>query len=244
MSRPSLAWHINWPLTLTALALMPVLVSLGFWQLQRAEEKAVQQQLFEQRRSAPPVALQSVEEGAVDYTRVQVRGCFDNGRTFLLDNRVQNGRVGFEVISPLQTDAQAPLLLVNRGWIAGDPSRRQLPAIPAVEGEVMLVGHLYHDSAGFQLAEESDEKRWPRLLQGVQFETMAQLLDGAVFPFTLRLDPGQRGALQPEWVQVNMKPEQHVGYAVQWFGLAVTLAVAWLLASSNLWRWLRGGAAR
>lgn len=241
MSRPPFSWHMRWSLTLFALALLPVLISLGFWQLGRATEKELLQQQFDAQRAAPAVPIGQLTGAAADYTRLLATGHFDNEHSFLLDNRVLDGHVGFEVITPLAIGNEPRRLLVNRGWIAGDISRRQLPVIPDVEGTVTLAGHLYRDSEGFLLSEEQPEAAtWPLMLQGLKFDAVPHLLGEPVFDFTLRLDPGQPGALQPRWSVVNMDPAHHVGYAVQWFSLAAVLVIAWLLASSNLWQWLRG----
>jgi len=43
--------------TLLALALIPSFVALGWWQLQRAEEKRVLQTEYDRRASAPPVRI-------------------------------------------------------------------------------------------------------------------------------------------------------------------------------------------
>lgn len=240
MKRPTFSWHLHWPLTLLALALLPVLLAFGFWQLQRADEKRVAQAAFDVRSSAPPSSLSQLDGQAPDYTRLRARGHFDNAHSFLLDNRVLDGRVGFEVITPLQLEGEARRLLVNRGWIEGDSARRVLPAVPPVAGDVELEGYLYRDAEGFRLGADAAASGWPHVVQGVRFEAMAQLLGAPLFGFTLRLDVGQPGALRPHWPIVNLAPEQHIGYAVQWFAMSATLVLAWLLANSNLWQWLRG----
>lgn len=245
--RMRLSWKIHWPTTLFALALLPLFLGLGRWQLQRADEKAVAQVAFEQRESAAPKALAELPAQPEAYTRVAVSGHYDNAHSFLLDNRILHGRFGYEVITPfvLQQTVQgvrqqARRLLVNRGWIEGDPARVQRPVVTAVEGEVQLSGYVYRDSARVTLVGNGDEQQWPRVIQNLQTDDLQQRLGAPVYPFILRLDNGAPGAFRAEWQIVSMSPERHVAYAVQWFAMAFTLAVVWVFISSNLWQLIRG----
>ncbi len=45
------------------------------------------------------------------------------------------------------------------------------------------------------------------------------------------LDEGQPDGFVRDWRPPGMTPEKHVGYAIQWFGLATTVAVTWLVLS-------------
>ena len=243
MSRSAFAWHLNRPLTAVALLLFPLLLGLGFWQLSRAEEKRVAQHAFAQLRAAAPLSLTQLPPQPADYTNLRVRGEFDNAHTLLIDNRVMRGHFGYEVVSPLQLAGGEHWLLVNRGWIAADPARRSLPAVPPLHGEVALRGHLYRDQAGFELAGESAGAAWPRVVSHLDFEQLAATLQQPLLPYSLRLDADSPGALAVDWQVVNLGPAQHIGYAVQWFSMAAALVLAWLFASSNLWQVMRGAAA-
>ena len=64
---------------------------------------------------------------------------------------------------------------------------------------------------------------------------------GEVFPYVLRLDRESPAALTVDWRVVNVQPDKHTGYAVQWFAMAAVLAVFYILRSSNLWQLLAAG---
>lgn len=243
MPRSAFIWHINWPLTVTTLLLFPLLLSLGFWQLSRADEKQTAQRAFDQLRAAQPLALAQLSAQPENYTNLRVRGVIDNSRTLLIDNRIMQGRFGYEVVSPLRVVDSEQWLLINRGWIAADPARRTLPAVPPVDGEIELRGHLYRDQAGFELAGAQQAQGWPRVVPHLDFAANGAALQVELQPFSLRVDADSPGALTVDWRVVNLGPEQHVGYAVQWFAMAAALLLAWLLASSNLWQLMRGAAA-
>jgi surfeit locus 1 family protein len=82
------------------LALLPCLLWLGVWQLHRADEKRALQMQFDAQRNAEPIDAAQLSAEPVAYTRAQLRGEFDNAHSFLLDNRVLHGRVGYEVLTP------------------------------------------------------------------------------------------------------------------------------------------------
>jgi len=147
----------EWRLTLFAMVMIPFMVSLGFWQLQRADEKAAMAAAFEARqvqRPAPLSELWDMPAGSMGYLPVQLSGTFLQEQYFLLDNRMHSGQFGYEVLGILRTESGAAVL-VNRGWLAGDPSRRELPQVPQVPGRVALTGYVYvAPGAPYLLAEQ------------------------------------------------------------------------------------------
>lgn len=242
MPRSAFTWHINRLLTVVTLLLFPLLLTLGFWQLSRADEKQIAQRDFVELRAAGAVTLSELPRAPANYTNLQVRGVIDNGRTLLIDNRIMQGRFGYEVVSPLRVVGSEQWLLINRGWIAADAARRSLPVVPTIDGEVEVHGHLYRDQAGFELAGEVTSNAWPRVVSHLAFERLSDAMQLALPPYSLRLDADSPTALTVDWRVVNQGPAQHIGYAVQWFSMAAVLVLAWLFASSNLWQVIRGAS--
>lgn len=242
-------FDLEWRTTLLTAVLLPLLVFLGFWQLERAQEKALLASAFNERQSKPPAPLTTdIAAGpreTLAYLPVRARGQFLVGRDILLDNRIHRGQFGYEVVSPLLLDRVEEVVLVNRGWIAGDSSRRTLPEIPSVAGPVDVTGHLYiAPGSPYLLAEQVIGEAWPKVVQVLEIEKLRPAVEAAaskpLFPHVVRLDSGQSGALTIDWQVVNVSPEKHTGYAVQWFVMAFALLVLFLLRSSNLWPWLTG----
>lgn len=234
--------NLEWRTTLFTLLLLPLLVGLGCWQLQRAEEKALLLAAWEERQSQPPVPLGQLWDGNAEslaYLPVKVSGVFIEDKYFLLDNRIQGGRFGYEVLGILQLDGGTGLVLVNRGWLPADPARLELPIVPVAGGRIELTGHVYvAPGAPYLLAEQQLGSGWPKLLQAVEMEKLGGLLEkiggGRVFPYTIRIDGGQPGALTADWQVVNVSPEKHGAYAAQWFTMAAVLLIFFVLRCSNL----------
>ncbi len=105
-----------------------MVISLGFWQLDRADEKRQLIALFDQRKSAPAVPISQLSlDSDLRYRQVQVRGRYLDNRQLLLDNRIRNGQFGYDAVTPLRLEGTDEVVLINRGWIKGDPARRALP---------------------------------------------------------------------------------------------------------------------
>ena len=146
---------LEWRLTVFTFLLCPGLVALGFWQLDRADEKRALAERHLQRESM--VALNADElfqrfnpgwssesAAALADRRVAVSATFDPNAYLLLDNRLRKGRFGYEVIALLQTaQGRVP---VNMGWLPGDPARRTLPEVALPNGAHQLTGRVYAPS--------------------------------------------------------------------------------------------------
>lgn len=248
----ALELDLEWRTTLLVALLLPALVGLGCWQLDREGEKRELLARFEARQVAAPVAINDAlaarTPADLAYLPVRLRGRYLAERYLLLDNRVQDGRFGYEVVS-LFAREDGGYALVNRGWVPGDPARRSLPAPGAPAGTVELTGQLYvPPDPPYLLGEQSRAvDDWPRVAQALEMgplgEALAADLGAPVFPWSVRLDADAPGALAVDWPVVNVSPAKHRGYAVQWFTMAAVLGLFFVLRSSNLWALLRGRQA-
>ena len=227
--------------TLLALLLLPGLIALGFWQLDRAEQKRALNTLFEQKQRSPALPLQSLDINAdLRYQPVTLSGYFISDKHYLLDNKIYQGRVGYELISVFKPTEYQSLVLINRGWIAGDPARQKLPKIEPLTEPLQLKGEVYVPLGEMIVLAKTAEKDWPRVIQQLDTKRISNQLQHPVFPYTIRLSEGQPGVKQRNWPVVNIQPAKHTGYAVQWFAMALTVVFIIILSNSNLWSLLRG----
>ena len=232
----------DWRVSLLALLILPVLMSLGFWQLDRADEKRQLQNLYEQRQLAGFVSLEDLlEKEDLQYQPVTFSGEYINGKAILLDNRIYRGRFGYEIITPFKLKDSDLIILVNRGWLEGDSSRRTLPAIKVISGSVELTGEIYvPQGEGFVLSDKTEAgNSWPRVVQTLDVNKLLTEFELPVFNYTVRLSNDSPGSFQPNWVVVNLQPAKHTGYAVQWFAMSFTLLVIAIMANTNCWLWIK-----
>jgi surfeit locus 1 family protein len=105
---------------------------------------------------------------------------------------------------------------------------------------VDIRGHVYvAPGKPYLLAEQEIQPGWPKTLQALEMakltDSLTSLTGSAVFAYPVRIEAGMPGALSVDWQVINVSPAKHTGYAVQWFTMAVVLAIFYILRSSNLW---------
>lgn len=216
----------GWLMTGLMAVVLPLLIGLGIWQLDRAADKRAHQTRFYERLGAPPQAAPA-DWRDTDFLRVRLRGQYRSGHDYLVDNRIRDGRPGYWVVTRFRAD-DGRTYLVNRGWIAAD-GRARLPEVATPRGTVELTGVVWPD-LGLPplLAGDAWSADWPKRVQRLDVRRMAAEDDGVV-PREIRLEHGQPGAFDAAPVHVTLRPERHQGYAAQWFGLAVVLTGAYLV---------------
>ena len=142
----SLRFDFEWRTTALVLLLLPALLALGFWQLDRAEEKAAISSRNAERAAAGSLRLSQIDDlspEALAYRRVEVTGRFLPEPVILLDNQIRDGRYGHDVVGVFIDEASGLAALLNRGWIPGDPSRRSLPDVETPDEQLTLTASVY-----------------------------------------------------------------------------------------------------
>lgn len=222
----------GWVLALLAAA---GFARLGLWQAGRAVEKehrlADVARVLHDRR-AVPLAEAAAPQSVARYDWAAGRGRFLDTPPLILDNQQRDGRVGVHAYAVFRPDAGTPLL-VDLGWlpIAAD---RRLPKVDVPRGDVAVRGLLVAPpSAGLKLgapmARQGDAWLVVRLDPAV---VARELHVPALAPRVLRLDPSLPFGYPRDLALLanTLTPERHRGYALQWFGLAVTtIAIALVL---------------
>ncbi|WP_425501642.1 SURF1 family protein [Pseudoxanthomonas koreensis] len=225
-----------WAGWLLALAVAAAWASLGAWQLQRMHAKQAQLDAAAQvldERAARPLALAADPARARGYDWAGGGGRFAPLPAVLLDNQNRDGRPGVRAYRVfLPADAAAAPLLVELGWLPL-PGDRRLPAVelPAVDQVSGLL--LPPPSAGLAAPVVATQADGTLLVVALDPATVAGALSlPALAPRVLRLDPALPlgYARDLELLPNTLPPERHLGYAVQWFALALAvLAIAALL---------------
>ncbi|KAF1014267.1 MAG: hypothetical protein GAK31_03291 [Stenotrophomonas maltophilia] len=216
---------------LAALLAMASFTALGCWQLQRMHAK---QALLDAQGPALaqvlPLAQALAAPGAL-------QGVADHGRflpgVVLLDNQTRHGRAGVKIYRPFRSDSGA-LVLADLGWRAL-PADRTLPQPAAPPSPVAVRGLLAPPpSAGLALGPAFGPGRGPSqwLASRLPAAGLADELGLPALPTrVLRLDPalpfGDERDL--ELLPNTLPPQRHLGYAVQWFGLALIVLVVALV---------------
>lgn len=211
--------------------IIPVLIKLGFWQLERADEKKLLLQQLEENSNRSvllPQQLAGLSQADLAYRKIQLTGYFNNRFSYLLDNKIQNGKVGYEVLTLFEVPGKQSFL-VNRGWIQGN-AERKMPEIPEANNQVTIVSSIYiPEKQNLVLKEQSLETFWPQVIQTVNMDKIKLQIEPktatSLYRHELRIDAEYNGALSVYWPKIGVDTHKHLGYAVQWFVMALVLLV-------------------
>lgn len=217
-----------WTLLITAI-FVAVFVSLGNWQLSRAEEKTKQYELLEQYAKQPAMALPStlVKLPDYQYREIESNGEYINEHTIYLDNKTYQGRAGYHIITPFRIKSSNLHVAVNRGWIATGNDRRVLPTIANEDGEKILTGTVI--SPEIRALEISKQ-----ITQGPVWDNFSlqryQDTTGLEFqPLLILQNKKEDDGLRRDWSKPDSGATKNMGYAIQWFSLAATTLIIFLV---------------
>jgi surfeit locus 1 family protein len=220
--------------TVAAAALFAILLALGFWQLDRARQKAALHLAYLERAAAPTVDLAAADGLRDDaaqmiWRRVRVQGGYEASPLYLLDNQVHAGRPGYLVYSSFVLDNGAARVLVSRGWIAAGGDRGRAPSVETPAGAIAIEGTAKPAPVTPVLRETPPEVLAPGVLrvQRIDLAAIAAANAWTLLPYEVRLDGAEPGFVR-DWPAPGSGRERHLGYAFQWFAMAAALFVIYL----------------
>ena len=203
-------------------------ISLGQWQLRRASEKEAIEVRMKERETAPPLRLEGTsavagDEAALEFRHVVVRGEFLPDWTVYLDNRPHDGKPGFHVMTPLKIAGSSRHIIVARGWIARDVTdRSRIAPVVTPRGMVEVTGTVRrHAGRLLQLGQAAPLKPGA-IVQNLDAAEMARASGLDIEPFIIEESSGGNDGLVRDWPRPSLGIDRHLGYAFQWFALAAT----------------------
>jgi surfeit locus 1 family protein len=218
-----------WVPTVAAFATVVLCIVAGNWQHRRMLEKEALQYAMDEAATLAPVALPT---SAADWTpwrfrHVVATGEYDARHQILIDNKVQAGRVGFDVVTPfVLRDGGA--VLVDRGFIAGGRTRAELPQAPPPMGTLTLNGRIDIPPRSYYELGNGNAPAGP-VWEHLDPERYARATGIAVLPVVVdALDDAGGGDLARDWPVPDAGIERHIGYMVQWYTFAALAGGLWL----------------
>jgi surfeit locus 1 family protein len=228
------------PLVVTLIG-VTLLLSLGTWQLQRRTWKHEVVDNLQARLTAAPVPLPATIGDPADWNfhPVTVTGHFLPGHDMLLSGRPRQGRAGYELATPLLRDDGGPAVLVNRGFVPldwRDPANRRLPTLDGTVTIITGIARLPQPRLFMQPDNTPGSDAWV----WVDLPAMAAAAGlPALAPLVVEAAPVP--GLPPTYPEANSTridlPDNHLLYAITWYGLAAALAAIYFIAQ-HLTRYL------
>lgn len=207
-------------------------ISLGNWQTRRAHEKEAIAAAMAERQQKPPVPIDALPPGlqAAEFRKVSLRGSFVADWPVYLDNRPHLNVAGFYLLMPFKVANTGRYVLVERGWFPRDPAdRNRMPAIPTPTGTLTLDGVVRRGPGRVMQLGSPPGPRPGAVLQNVTVTDVAAASGLPMYPFVVEQTSDTHDGLLRDWPRSDAGIDTHRGYAFQWYGLAATALLFFLI---------------
>jgi surfeit locus 1 family protein len=232
----------RWIPFIATVVVIAIGIALGQWQLRRADQKEAMARRIAQSEKLPPLSLDPsrVQSGNLDamlFRTVLVSGEFLRDWPVYLDNRPHQGVAGFYVMMPLKIAGSESHVLVARGWVPRDPSdRAKRPALTTPTGQVRIAGRVTTDAGRLLQLGRATPLQSGAILQNVRPSDFARDAHLPMLDFIIEQSGEiQAGGMQVkdnlvrDWPQPSSGSERNLGYAFQWYALAATALLFFLV---------------
>lgn len=214
--------------TVATIFAIVLFVAAGVWQHGRMEQKLALRAQIDSAMARAAEPLPATGDWVPwRFRPIVAAGTFDAARQILLDNKVHDGRSGYDVVTPLAL-FDGRMVLVDRGWVAGGASRADLPVVPPPAGAVNVRGQVDFPPAAY-IELEHDTVAGP-VWQNLDLQRYAQATGLRVLPVVVLQTAPIDGAdtLVRDWPAPDLGADRHRIYMVQWFLFAAMAAALWL----------------
>ena len=232
-------FRFRWIPFIAMLLVASIGIALGEWQRGRAEEKDALAGMMQQRTAMAPITLPGAAPLApvaeLEFRRVRAEGEFLSDWPVYLDNRPHAGAQGFYQAMPFKTGNNGPIVMVLRGWLPRDPAERtRLPAITVPAGRVTIEGTIRRGAGQIMQLGEPPALTPGAIVQNLSLADFAKASGMQVLPFIIEQADAAGGAagmdqLVRDWPRPSAGSDKHRGYAFQWYALAATALVFFLV---------------
>ena len=202
------------------------LVTLGFWQLDRADEKRSIETAIKKANTGV-IELITNEKVLIDkeYYEVRLQGRYLNEKQFIYDNQIVNQVSGYFVLTPFVLNNEPGTLLINRGFIPWNGRRDKLADIFIEQDLREIKVQISKPIKRMELKPTESAIEFPNLIQSIDLEQMSDEANIRLASVIGLLDNLSDEGYVREWEPYTGSIEKHIGYAVQWFLMALVLGV-------------------
>jgi surfeit locus 1 family protein len=202
-------------------------IALGFWQLQRLEERRAVNAEIRAARSASPITVRTADDiGALSAFRpVVVEGTYDIEGEVLLYGRSLDGEPGHHVVTPLALDDGSGVLIL-RGWVPFSVDRSPVIEAAPSDRDVVVEGWVIAPESRGQSRPDRDG-----IIRTLDISGIGDRLPFELAPFAIQLraqDP-PNAQLPTPVPPPELSEGPHLSYAIQWFSFAAIAAIGALV---------------
>ncbi len=227
-----LHFRLRWIPLIATVIVAAVGLSLGNWQMRRADEKLALQQDMRTRAAFDPVDANALRAGEIpqEFRRVSADGHFLADWPLYLENRPLQGKAGFYLMMPLKLSGSGQTVLVLRGWFPRDArDRARLPAIPVPEATVRIEGRVRHSASRLMQLGEAELLSPGAIVQNADIDAFARASKLPLHTFIIEQTSDTSDGLVRDWPLPSTGIDTHRGYAFQWYALSAAALIFFLV---------------
>lgn len=199
------------------------LLSLGFWQLERAEEKRTIESAIIKAQASPAKHLTKADNlSNKAHYQVLLSGHYAGDKQFIYDNQTVQSNAGYYVLTPFVLSDKTAIL-VNRGFVPWRGNRDKLANINVGNHPRTIKVKLAKPTERIQLKQPALTANFPVLIQSLNLAQLAQLSGYQIVPMLAQLDIDAENGFYRKWQPFYGSVDKHLGYALQWFLMALVL---------------------
>ena len=205
---------------------MAFLVSLGFWQLDRADQKrTIEASIQKANTGVVELIINQNELLNKEYYEVRLQGSYIGDKQFSYDNQIVDQASGYYVLTPFVLTGQSNAIMINRGFIPWNGRRDQLDdiAVDSTYREIKI--QVSRPIKRIELKTSDISNQFPVLIQAIDFDVIEEISSTSFVDVIGLLDPSSDDGFVRKWEPYTGSIEKHIGYAIQWFLMALVLGI-------------------
>ena len=202
------------------------LISLGFWQLDRADEKRAIESAIEVANTGDIEFIDSFEGLEYkEYYHLRIKGRYLPEKQFIYDNQIVQQTSGYYVLTPFVVGDSKKAILINRGFIPWRGQRDKLADISLSSADEVIRVQISKPVKRMELGQSGPDTVFPILLQSLDLDSMSDISGLQLSPVIGLLSPESDNGFVRQWKPYTGSIGKHLGYAVQWFAMALVLSI-------------------
>ena len=208
------------------LATIVFLMSLGFWQLDRADQKrTIEASIQKANTGVVELIVNQNELLSKEYYEVRLQGSYISDKQFIYDNQIVNQVSGYYVLTPFVLKGQPNAVLVNRGFIPWNGRRDKLADIDVDSASREIKVQVSNPIKRIELKTSDISNQFPVLIQAIDFDVIEEIASTSFVDIVGLLDTSSADGFVRKWEPYTGSIEKHIGYAIQWFLMAFVLGI-------------------
>ena len=208
------------------IATLALLISLGFWQLDRADEKrAIEDQIANANANDVELITDVDLLSEKEYYHVRLQGSYIKDKQFIYDNQIVDQISGYYVLTPFVLKGDSRAILINRGFIPWNGRRDQIADIDIGAKIAEVKVQISKPVKRMELKASEITQDFPVLVQALDVDEMSAIASLDFANIVGLLGPESENGFVRKWDPYTGSIERHIGYAIQWFLMALVLSI-------------------